>query len=125
MTADGARNAAGAVYFHFYAGCDSVRVSHELIVTENTNRPWFRDIGVDLPIALRGSDAGVCNAALRPGAELVMTQDDFPHFGSTRSHLTIFEESNGPERNSGPARPALLLCGDGRCAAWPIRDSDH
>ncbi|MBI4025357.1 MAG: hypothetical protein HY360_10290, partial [Verrucomicrobia bacterium] len=51
----GARNAVAVIYFHFYAGSSQVRISHKLIVTENTNELWFRDIGLNLPLKMDGA----------------------------------------------------------------------
>lgn len=104
LDGSGKRVAAGVVYFHFYAGHPRVRISHKLIVTEDTNELWFRDIGLTIPLALDGavtaafgSDHASPQTAftnrLQPGRTLTLTQDEFPHFGSTNSHFAITESS--------------------------------
>src|SRR2546430_10469994 len=37
----GAHRAKAVIYFHFYAGLAQVRVSHKLIVTEDTESIWL------------------------------------------------------------------------------------
>lgn len=104
LTEDGKRNAAGIVYFHFYAGLPSVRISHKFIVTANTNDLWFRDIGVTFPVdlgkglmaafnAAHGRPLAVFSKRIAPGRALTMAQTDFPHFGSTTSVARITEAS--------------------------------
>jgi len=94
------RTAAGVVYYHFYAGRPWVRISHKLIVTENTNELWFRDIGIDLPVALEGPATVSFNKLHRDHHATVsqklsrsgrawMAQKDFPHFGSRNSIADI------------------------------------
>ena len=90
------RNAAATVYFHFYAGLPWARVSHKLIVTEDTNELWFKEIGVRFAMARGEKTTATFNASrdsltltqsgpLPPGASNTMAQIDFPHFGSTKS----------------------------------------
>ena len=119
LTPDGRRNAAGIVYYTFYAGRSLVRISHKFIVTENTNDIWFRDIGMTLPVAAgpkptaafnRSHDrlADLWRGPVAPKREIVMLQEDFPHFGSRTSRFLLFEEADGKRRGlaSGAA------CGD-------------
>jgi hypothetical protein len=100
LTADGATNATGVVYFHFYAGNPAVRLSHKLIVTENTNELWFRDIGCDIPLAVeKGATVSFNSSHDDPRAALTqklaqngrawMAQRDFPHFGSTNNVAAV------------------------------------
>jgi hypothetical protein len=116
LTPDGARNAAATVYFHFYAGLPWARISHQLIVTEDTNELWFKEIGVRFATTRGGKAAGTFNDSrdsltrtqtvpLAAGATAVMLQDDFPHFGSTKSHfsLAVREGEATREVSSGAA----------------------
>lgn len=100
VTDAGERVAAAIIYYHFYAGLPWVRINHKLIVTEDTNALWFRDIGLKLPVATQGqpvasfnSDhdkpAAVAAHALDADREIAMTQEDFPHFASEKSRFTI------------------------------------
>ncbi len=119
VDAKGARMAAAVIYFHFYAGYSQVRVSHKFIVTEDSNKVWFKDIGWTLRTSLGEAATATFNndhenpqaAVSHPipsGARVTMLQDEFPHFGSTKSHFTITEDGNGTKKEvaSGSA------CGD-------------
>jgi len=116
LTEAGDRNAAGVIYYHFFAGYAGVHVSHKLIVTEETLDLWFKDIGVELPLTLsdnvaasfnRGHDDLAATAVVNLGAgqSATMVQDEFPHFGQTASHFAIRSET-GAVIEEGPA------CGD-------------
>ncbi|MBI4023588.1 MAG: hypothetical protein HY360_01315 [Verrucomicrobia bacterium] len=119
-TENGERNAAGIVYFHFYAGLPNVRISHKLIVTEETLDLWFRDIGIELPVELGGTTAvasfndahdkpmSVHTTNLQPGQQAVMVQHTFPHFGHRESRFSIQIDSNG----SSSELVAGAACGD-------------
>jgi len=114
----GARLASGVVYFHFYAGFPAIRISHKLIVTEDTEQVWFRDIGMRVPFRGAHTAASFASDWANPGAsfrhklaggeQIFMLQDEFPHFGREASHFTIASEAGG-------ARKELLTgkaCGD-------------
>jgi len=99
----GARLASGVVYFHFFAGFPAVKISHKLIVTEDTEQVWFRDVGIRIPFRGEGdtttsfaSDWASPGASFRlklsGGEEVLMLQDQFPHFGNEASHFTITSE---------------------------------
>ncbi|MBI2194656.1 MAG: hypothetical protein HYU36_21975 [Planctomycetes bacterium] len=118
-TAEGQRQAAAVVDFHFYAGHALARVSHKLIVTEDTNRLWFRDIAFTLPLSLQANasatfscdpdqPAAPFRAEITPGSEVAMVQDDFPHFGSTASHFSIAEVREGERKEL----QAGVACGE-------------
>ncbi|MFN2352526.1 MAG: hypothetical protein ABR497_11340, partial [Kiritimatiellia bacterium] len=47
VTADGARVARAKVWFYFSAGVPYVKVTHSLIFTEDTNKLWVRDYGLE------------------------------------------------------------------------------
>lgn len=99
-TADGTRNGAGTVYYHFYAGMPSVRISHKFIITDHTTDLWFKDIGMALPVAVgdgavatfnhsHGDPSAFTTVPLAGADEAIMLQSDFPHFGSTSSNHEI------------------------------------
>ena len=110
LTQDGKRNAAGVVYFHFYAGLPWCRISHKLIVTEETLALWFRDIGVRCPLALRNpvhatfnndhdNPAGTFVQPLPLASGAWMTQSVFPHFGQSESRFTIQSSRDKPNES--------------------------
>lgn len=110
------RNAAAVVYFHFYAGLPWARITHQLVVTEDTNELWFKEVGVRFAAARGGKATATFNDAreslartqtmpLAAGAVATMVQDDFPHFGSMKSHfsLSVREGEATREVSSGAA----------------------
>jgi|GEM_PF-6501827 len=116
-TDTGERNAQAVIYFHFYADTPAVRVSHRLIVSEETydEHPegglWFRDIGIDFPMfesattATFNDDHALLDAtfttSVAAGQTAYLVQDDFPHFSSTNEHYAIMEDAG-----SGPSQLA-------------------
>lgn len=51
VTAQGERVARHVTRLHFYAGRSEVKVEHSLILTENTDKRWFREYGLRLVYA--------------------------------------------------------------------------
>ncbi|MBI2194768.1 MAG: hypothetical protein HYU36_22535 [Planctomycetes bacterium] len=116
-TPEGERDAAGVVYYHFYSGLPWVRISHKLIVTEETLDLWFRDIGVALPLNLKGKLAAAFNTQhqdvtahtailLGRSEAAVMVQADYPHFASTASEFRLSVESGRASRLVAAGRAA-------------------
>lgn len=105
VTPDGASNAAGIVYYHFYAGLPWVKISHKQIFTQETLDLWFRDIGLDLPLAFAAATARFSTnhndaaeaktVPLAAGQQAVMVQRDFPHFASAASKFAVAIEADG------------------------------
>ncbi len=104
---DGQRIARGIVWLHFFGGSPFVKLVHRLVLTEDTNRIWFKDIGIEFQTAFAGDQAVFDTAAaggtpaavpLRAGEEAWMLQDDYPHFLSTNAHFSLARRSGGTER---------------------------
>ena len=119
LTDAGERAAAAIIYYHFYAGLPWARVSHKLIVTGDTNALWFREIGLSLPVATQGKTTAAFNNhrdkltsiaafALEPGQEVVMTQEEFPHFASEKSRYAVTRHDGGKAEELGSG----AACGD-------------
>jgi len=119
VTDQGARLARGVVWLHFHGGAASVKIVHRLILTEDTNEVWFKDIGLDFATPATGErdaafavsrDAAAKPVTARLGAEdsAWMLQEDFPHFMSTASKFVVRRKSAAGEEElaSGAA------CGD-------------
>ena len=115
----GPRIARGIVWLHFYGNCPFVRIVHRLVLTEDTNDVWSKDIGIEFPMALKGShratfdtsqaiDAQAMTLALKQEDTAWMLQGDFPHFMSKTSHFVLTHRSGASEKEivSGTA------CGD-------------
>jgi len=119
VTDQGERLARGVVWLRFHGGAASVKIVHRLVLTEDTNTVWFKDIGLDFG-APAGGDRQVAFAASRDAAAAPvaarlgpkdsawMLQEDFPHFMSTASRFVIRRKTASGEEElaSGAA------CGD-------------
>lgn len=114
VTESGERLARGVARLSFFAGSAAVQVSHSLVFTEDTNRLWVRDYGLEAPLrggtraafdTSRAFDTSVQELTLAPGASASLLQDDFPHFAETGSHfaLTLTEGAAARELASGAA----------------------
>lgn len=94
------RPARGIVWLYFHAGSPCVKIVHRLVLTEDTNKLWFRDVGIEFPTALAGPaqatfdstkafDEKASAVAIADGESAWMIQDDYPHFMSKTSHFSL------------------------------------
>lgn len=128
---DGERVARGIVWLHFFGGSPFVKLVHRLVLTEDTNRIWFKDIGLEFPAGFQGrqavfetaSDGGAppAEAPLQPGDEAWMLQDDYPHFLATNSHFALALRTAGAERELARGAACGDWCGlDGEAAGLRV-----
>ncbi|MBM4081968.1 MAG: hypothetical protein FJ278_19840, partial [Planctomycetes bacterium] len=126
VTDQGERVARGIARMTFFAGSAMVEVSHTLVFTEDTNRLWVRDYGIETRLRASGVakatfdvakqfDTTVQSVALKPGESARMMQDDFPHFAERNSHFSLSLASNGQARE--------LATGEA-CGEWCDLSSD-
>ena len=102
VTADGQRVARARVWFYFAAGSPYLRVTHSLILTEDTNDLWVRDYGLEFRapeapgkatfalgkaeqaddglLSMKPVETESFSTAALDGGEVFMLQDVFPHF---------------------------------------------
>jgi hypothetical protein len=102
VTADGERVARARAWFYFAAGSPYLRVTHSLILTEDTNDLWVRDYGLqfrapqtpreatfalgkagqadDELLSMKPVEAESFSTAVPESGEVFMLQDVFPHF---------------------------------------------
>ncbi|MDP6113674.1 MAG: hypothetical protein QGG53_17585 [Planctomycetota bacterium] len=118
VTQDGTRLARGIGWLHFFGNSPSVKVVHRLVLTEDTNDVWFKDIGIHFPVAFKGKQRATFDTspAVNEQATTVdlqdgvawMLQDDFPHFMSRTSNFEAVHQSGAEKKKitSGAA------CGD-------------
>jgi hypothetical protein len=96
----GVRRAEAVIYFHFYAGLAQVRVSHKLVVTEDTESLWFSQVGLTIPMTMSGQVQASFNndhdnlramtsTTLLSGDEAVMSQLEFPHHDHDASSFSV------------------------------------
>lgn len=100
LTDKNERIARGIVWMHFYGNSPYVKVVHRLVLTEDTNKVWFKDIGIDFNTGFKGSTKATFDTAkeistsvttlpMLPGEKAWMLQDDFPHFMNSGSHFAL------------------------------------
>jgi hypothetical protein len=100
VTASGEKVARGIARMSFFANSTLFKISHTFVFTEDTNKLWLRDYGLEVPlrklkptravfaVAPDGADAGRL-VELKPGTSACLLQDDFPHFAETNSHFSL------------------------------------
>jgi len=99
VTSDGQRLARAEMWFYFAQGSPYVRMTHSIIFTEDTNRVWFKDYGLDFGTA-SGPSAVQCalgapgqgeirRVAAGGGSEVHMRQYVCPHFAERESRAVI------------------------------------
>ena len=114
VTDTGERLARGIARLSFFAGSPMVQISHSLIFTEDTNRLWLKDYGIEVPVrggtravfdTSQAYDATTQAVALPDGASASLLQDDYPHFAETGSHfsLTVRDGQTAREVATGAA----------------------
>ncbi len=92
VTDDGQRLARGVARMSFFAGATSVKLSHSIIFTEDTNELWLRDYGVRIPLA--GDTPATATfdtdrAFDDTVSSVQIPADTFPHFAETASEFTL------------------------------------
>ncbi len=121
VTESGERLARGIVWLEFHGGCPYVKITHRLVLTEDTNEVWFKDIGLDF----NGGSGNAAAAAfavdpsgqkpplevrLSAGESAWLLQDDFPHFMQTNSGFTVTHRRRAGE--------LAELAGGKACGDW-------
>ncbi|MBM4045914.1 MAG: hypothetical protein FJ279_12420 [Planctomycetes bacterium] len=117
-TADGGEQARHITRVEFFAGRPAAFITHTLILTNDTNKVWFTDVGWELSVhpgdgakALFGVSrtdwAKSFQHPLQTGRAAFMLQDDYTQFSGGRKRFIVAEDS--------PSR--TLLEGD-ECGDW-------
>ena len=107
VTDTGEKVARADAWFYFSAGTPYVKITHSLILTEDTNKIWIRDYGLEFKTPTAPGNAyfalgeagkeDVRKVALS-GSEVYMLQDVYPHFAERESRAVVGSVSQG--RNS-------------------------
>jgi hypothetical protein len=133
---DGTPIARGIAIMEFFAGSAMVKLTHSLILTQNTNDLWFRDYGITVPLPGEGGaiatfdtdrafDGTVARVSIAEDTTAAMTQVEFPHFGErdSRFELMLMSGNRGTMLESGDAcgEWADLTRGGSRCTI-AVRD---
>ena len=89
VTGEGERLARADAWLYFAAGTPYFKVTHSLILTEDTNKVWIKDYGLefktpDVPSDVYFSRGEAGKEAVKhvstDGKEIYMLQDVYPHF---------------------------------------------
>ncbi len=107
VTASGEKTAKAEVWLYFSQGTPFVKITHSLIFTEDTNRIWFKDYGLEfktpvgpVDVYCSSGEAGkedVTKVAAQ-GREIYMLQDLFPHFAEREYRAVVGTFLDGQER---------------------------
>ncbi|HNS32366.1 MAG TPA: hypothetical protein PKN36_05270, partial [bacterium] len=103
VTDTGEKVAKADVWFYFSAGTPYVRITHSLLFTEDTNKVWFKDYGLEFRTP--GSPAEVYCAVgensedikkvSNTGEEVFLLQGEYPHFAEREYRAVIGKTTNG------------------------------
>jgi len=102
ITSTGEKVAKADVWFYFSAGVPYIRITHSLLFTENTNKVWFKDYGLEFktPEGPRnvycavGKDSQEVQKIENEGEEVFLLQAEYPHFAEREYKATIGKSIN-------------------------------
>lgn len=107
VTDTGEKVARADVWFYFSAGTPYFKITHSLVMTEDTNKVWFRDYGLEFRTPGGPSQAYFAtgepggNEALRKisagGGDVYMLQAEYPHFAERGYRAEIGKVFEGKE----------------------------
>ena len=98
VTDKGEKLARADAWFYFSAGTPHVKITHSLILTEDTNKIWIRDYGLefrtpDAPGNVYLAEGQAGKESIRrveaQGEEVYMLQDTYPHFAERESRAVV------------------------------------
>ena len=106
VTDIGEKLARADVWFYFSAGVPYFKITHSLILTEDTNRVWFKDYGLEFKIPDKPSvvycaveeEGQEVRKIANYGEEIFMLQSDYPHFAERICKAAIGSLSKGQEK---------------------------
>ena len=106
VTESGEKLARGEAWLYFAAGTPYFKVTHSLILTEDTNKVWFREYGLEFKTEGTPSDM-YCPAGktgeekikkvAREGGQVYMMQDKYPHFAEREYRAAIGKENGSQD----------------------------
>ena len=105
VTDTGEKLAKADVWLYFSAGTPYFRITHSLIFTEDTNKVWFKDYGLEFKTPDKPSEvycaAGENSEEIRKvsnlGGEIYLLQSEYPHFMEREYKATIGKSINGKD----------------------------
>ncbi len=107
VTEEGDRIARARAWFHFAAGSAALKITHSLVLTEDTNDVWVRDYGLkfstgrppeEVTFAIGDVESGaVVSLGGAADAEVFMLQDVVPHFRNDAFRARVGRQVGGTE----------------------------
>ena len=107
VTPTGEQLARAEAWFYLAAGSAFMRVTHSLIFTQDTNKVWVRDYGLQFRtpaapqrVACTRGEVGKedLKTVAADGGEVFLLQDTYPHFAERESRAVIGRASGKDER---------------------------
>ncbi|MCK9265310.1 LamG domain-containing protein [bacterium] len=104
VTASGERLAKADIWIYFSANVPYIRVTHSIIFTENTNKVWFKDYGLefktsstptDVYCSLNQQGKEVVRKVATNSNEIYLLQDTYVHFAEKECRGTIGRFAEG------------------------------
>ena len=105
VTDTGEKLARAEIWLYFSAGLPHIRVTHTLIFTEDTNKLWLRDYGLEFRTSGKPNDiycaVGETGEEVRKtvntGDGVYLLQSEYPHFAEREYKATIGKLSGGQD----------------------------
>ena len=105
VTQAGEKLARAEVWLYFSAGTPYVKITHSIIFTEDTNRVWFKDYGLefktpDKPLEVYcavGENADEIRKIKNEGEEIFLLQTEYPHFAEREYKAVIGKSAGGKD----------------------------
>jgi|LSQX01.2.fsa_nt_gb hypothetical protein len=105
ITNSGEKLARADVWLYFAEGSSAVRITHSLILTEDTNKVWFKDFGLEFTPPAPPTDVycaeglpGEESVIQTKGKEVFLLQDDYPHFAERKYNAGVGTSENGIDK---------------------------
>ncbi|AGF78365.1 hypothetical protein UWK_01807 [Desulfocapsa sulfexigens DSM 10523] len=97
--------ARGIIWMHFYANSPYVKIVHQLVLTEDTNKVWFKNIQIHFSTMLQEQSTALFDISNHDTGQVIeipvteneqtsMAQTDFPHFMSKSSNFSLIHRKN-------------------------------
>ena len=106
VTREGNKLAKAEIWLYFAQGSPSMKVTHTILFTEDTNRVWFKDYGLEFRTPY-GPENVYCakgnpgqedtRKVAAEGKEIFLLQDVYPHFAEREYRAVIGSSSNGKD----------------------------
>ncbi|HNS33463.1 MAG TPA: hypothetical protein PKN36_10925, partial [bacterium] len=97
--------ARAETWIYFSAGTPYVKITHALILTEDTNKVWFKDYGLQFKIPARPSTVYCAVGEEREARklangedEIFLLQSEYPHFAEREYKAMIGSSSGGRDK---------------------------